>query len=40
MLRQLGVKTRRKDGVFADLFEPYCARDYRGMVEEWKNNHR
>jgi hypothetical protein len=38
MLKQLGVRTKRKDGMIRNFLEPYRAKDYRGMVEEWKKS--
>ena len=39
LLEECGVKTRRKKGAYAELFEPYLPRDYRGLVEEFKVTH-
>ncbi|KAF3491314.1 uncharacterized protein GIQ15_00831 [Arthroderma uncinatum] len=36
MLRDLGVKVFRKKGRFAEHFTVYKARDYQGLVDEWK----
>lgn len=35
LLRDLGLETRRKGGVFAELFSPYGPEDYQGVNEEW-----
>ncbi|KAK1579571.1 cofactor FMO1 FAD enzyme [Colletotrichum navitas] len=35
LLGDIGVETRRKAGVWAELFESYAPPDYRGMVAEW-----
>ncbi|KZL80145.1 cofactor fmo1 fad enzyme [Colletotrichum incanum] len=35
LLRDVGVETQRKAGVWAELFESYTPVDYRGMVDEW-----
>jgi hypothetical protein len=35
LLRDLGLQTRRKGGVLAELFSPYGPEDYRGVNEEW-----
>ncbi|GJC87458.1 FAD-dependent monooxygenase DEP4 [Colletotrichum liriopes] len=35
LLRDVGVETQRKAGVWAELFESYTPVDYRGMVQEW-----
>ena len=39
LLEESGVKSRRKDGAYSELFEPYVPRDYRGLVEEFKVAH-
>ncbi|TQN66873.1 FAD-dependent monooxygenase DEP4 [Colletotrichum shisoi] len=35
LLGDVGVETRRKAGVWAELFESYTPVDYRGIVDEW-----
>ena len=40
LLNDLGLNKRRKAGMFKELFQPYGAPDYVGLVEEWKNSHR
>ncbi|KIW43913.1 uncharacterized protein PV06_04963 [Exophiala oligosperma] len=35
LLRDLGLKYWRKPGWLRELFEPYRAKDYRGVVKEW-----
>ncbi|KAF1911840.1 dimethylaniline monooxygenase (N-oxide forming) [Ampelomyces quisqualis] len=39
LLRDLGVKSHRKSGRLADMFEPYGPEDYKGLVSEWAENH-
>lgn len=36
MLRDLGLRFRRKNGWWAEVFHPYGPEDYRGMVDEWR----
>lgn len=36
MLTELGLKSHRKGGFFAEIFSPYGPEDYRGIVDEWK----
>ena len=38
LLNDLGLNKRRKAGIVKEIFEPYCASDYVGLVEEWKNS--
>lgn len=35
LLRDLGLKTRRKESWWRDLVVPYSVRDYEGLVREW-----
>ncbi|KAF6822755.1 dimethylaniline monooxygenase [Colletotrichum musicola] len=35
LLGEVGVRTRRKGGWWAEFWESYTPRDYRGMVQEW-----
>ncbi|KDN68582.1 putative cofactor FMO1 FAD enzyme [Colletotrichum sublineola] len=35
LLGEVGVETRRKAGVWAELWESYAPPDYRGIVAEW-----
>lgn len=35
VLRDLGVRTRRKSSLLKEIFEPYRLKDYQGLVEEW-----
>jgi cation diffusion facilitator CzcD-associated flavoprotein CzcO len=39
LLRDLGLKVHRKNGMIAEMFEPYGPEDYRGLIEEWKSVH-
>lgn len=36
LLRDLEMRTSRKQGFFANMFYPYRLPDYRGLVQEWK----
>ncbi|KIW82677.1 hypothetical protein Z517_05704 [Fonsecaea pedrosoi CBS 271.37] len=36
MLRDLGLKFRRKKGWWAEVWHPYGPEDYRGLVDEWR----
>ncbi|RPA96518.1 hypothetical protein L873DRAFT_1694494 [Choiromyces venosus 120613-1] len=36
LLRDLGINYKRKGGGLKELFQPYCNKDYRGMLEEWR----
>ncbi|OKL55474.1 hypothetical protein UA08_09200 [Talaromyces atroroseus] len=36
MLRDLGLSTERKGGLFSQCFYSYGAEDYKGLVDEWK----
>lgn len=38
LLEDLGVKTKRKDAWWQEIFQPYTLRDYRGIVQEWKDS--
>lgn len=38
LLKELGVKTRRKKSWLAEVFVPYTVRDYRGLVREWADS--
>ena len=38
LLGDLGLNMRRKAGMVKEMFEPYGASDYIGLVEEWKNS--
>ncbi|CCF47678.1 hypothetical protein CH063_15973 [Colletotrichum higginsianum] len=40
LLGDVGVETRRKAGVWAELFESYTPVDYRGIVDEWITQNR
>jgi hypothetical protein len=35
LLQDLGLKYWRKGNIFAEMFSPYMAADYRGVVQEW-----
>jgi hypothetical protein len=39
LLKDVGVKSRRKNGVFAEAVEPYGPEDYKGIVGEWVGSH-
>jgi cation diffusion facilitator CzcD-associated flavoprotein CzcO len=39
LLRDMGLKNKRKRSWFAELTEPYMPRDFAGLVEEWKAVH-
>ena len=39
LLRDVGVKTHRKKSKIAEIWEPYGAADYKGLVNEWKRTH-
>lgn len=36
MLRELGLRVRRKQGRMAEMLQPYGPEDYRGLVGEWR----
>ena len=36
LLRDMGLTTHRKNGLFQELTSPYMPKDYVGLVEEWK----
>jgi len=36
LLGDIGVSSRRKRGLWKEIFEPYGPKDYKGLVEEWK----
>lgn len=36
LLRDLGLKFRRKNGWWAEIWHPYGPEDYRGIVDEWR----
>ena len=36
LLRDLGLKTRRKDGRWKEFTSPYVPGDYKGLIDEWK----
>ena len=36
LLRDLGLESHRKGGMFAECFKPYGPADYRGLVDEWR----
>ena len=38
LMNDLGLNKRRKAGIVKELFEPYGAPDYVGLVEEWKSS--
>ncbi|PQE33598.1 flavin-binding monooxygenase protein [Rutstroemia sp. NJR-2017a WRK4] len=38
LLKDLNLKTHRKSNIFWELFEPYRLRDYKGLVDEWKES--
>ncbi|KAJ5824770.1 hypothetical protein N7447_007110 [Penicillium robsamsonii] len=40
MLGELGLSTRRKQGLMARCLQPYGAEDYRGLVDEWKSKQK
>lgn len=35
LLRDLGLKNKRKDSLWGNLFQPYLTYDYAGLVDEW-----
>ena len=39
LLNDLGLKSNRKNGWFAEVTEAYSPRDYVGLVDEWVNTH-
>ena len=39
MLRDLGLKNHRKDGLLQEVFEAYKPTDYVGLMEEWEAAH-
>jgi len=36
LLKDLGLQSHRKGGLFAECFRPYGPSDYRGLVDEWR----
>jgi len=36
LLNDLGMRSQRKNGLLANMFEPYGPSDYDGLLEEWK----
>ena len=36
LLRDLGLRWRRKRGRWSEVFDPYGPEDYRGLVDEWR----
>jgi hypothetical protein len=38
LLKDLRLKIHRKSNIFWELFEPYTSKDYRGLVDEWKES--
>lgn len=36
LLRDLGLRFRRKKGWWAEVFHPYGPEDYKGLVDEWR----
>lgn len=39
LYHDLGVRTRRKANIFAEIFGVYQPRDFAGVVAEWQANH-
>ncbi|KAI1336035.1 hypothetical protein F5Y15DRAFT_216524 [Xylariaceae sp. FL0016] len=39
LLRDMGIKDRRKNGLIQELFSPYTPGDFAGLVEEWQGSH-
>lgn len=39
LMKDLGLKTHRKPGLFAELTSPYLPPDFAGLMEEWKQAH-
>jgi hypothetical protein len=39
LLRDLKIKSHRKAGTMADIFDPYGPEDYVGLVDEWRSSH-
>ncbi|CZR61898.1 related to dimethylaniline monooxygenase [Phialocephala subalpina] len=39
MLRDLGLKNHRKEGMVKELFSPYKPKDYAGLIQEWEAGH-
>ena len=35
LLKDLGLRWKRKSNVWTELFQPYGQEDYRGVVDEW-----
>ncbi|KAL2817891.1 hypothetical protein BDW59DRAFT_130126 [Aspergillus cavernicola] len=40
LLRDLGLRPRRKGSLWGNLFHPHGGEDYRGLVGEWKDLHK
>ncbi|KAI1912372.1 hypothetical protein LOZ39_002576 [Ophidiomyces ophidiicola] len=40
ILHDLKLKSHRKRGILAEIFQPYGPEDYRGLIEEWKTLHK
>jgi len=38
LLKDLRLKIHRKSNIFWELFEPYTLKDYKGLVDEWKES--
>ena len=36
LLRDMGLRNRRKSGFWSEMFHPYGPQDYVGLVDEWK----
>jgi hypothetical protein len=36
LMQDLGMKTRRKSGIFDELFTPYQLRNYQNLVRDWR----
>lgn len=39
LLKQLGLKNHRKGGATAEMFSPYGPEDYKGLIDEFKEEH-
>jgi hypothetical protein len=37
LLRDLGLRDKRKGGGWKEIFQPYKSTDWRGIVEEWNS---
>ncbi|KAJ2961270.1 hypothetical protein NQZ79_g3527 [Umbelopsis isabellina] len=37
LLKDLGLPNHRKNGRLAEIFDPYGAKDYRGLTQEWQS---